>query len=145
MQIKKISFLEAVNIAQTYDVSSPMNSVVLYSVSFLPTKQNKFNALDYIKNNKYKMLIDDTICGKKLIELGLDDGTSGLPDNEVREVWQVASKRFIMEAKGEVRAFVNGADPRSVFISVELPLLLQNPNITTINDIGKIEFSKNVI
>lgn len=141
-QRSKTTFEEAMHIALTYDVNSPKDSVVLYSVSFLPTKQNKFDAMEYVKKNNGKLLLDDTKCGKTLIGLGLDDGTSGLSNEEVMNVWKVAAKRFIEQAKGNVMAFVKYADPRSVFRTKELPELLKNPNVIKINGIDKFEFAK---
>ena len=44
-------------------------------------------------------------------------------------------------AAGEVTAFVDNADPRSVFRRMELPNILENPRLTTINGIDKLEFA----
>ena len=49
---------QALEAAQTCDVSTPPDSLVLYSVSFLPTKENKEQALRFINNNPDKMMID---------------------------------------------------------------------------------------
>ena len=66
-----------------------------------------------------------------------------LPDRFcVLKVWALASKRFIAAASGNVLAFVTGADPRSTFVSVELPHILQNENIKQINGEDKFVFAK---
>ena len=36
---------EAYRIAETEDVSTPSNSVVMYSISYLPTRKNKDEAM----------------------------------------------------------------------------------------------------
>ena len=40
-------FDDAVTVAQTFDVSTPKNGLVLYSVSFLPTKENRDKAFAF--------------------------------------------------------------------------------------------------
>ena len=87
------------------------------------------------------MVIEHTDCGAKLVEMGLSSNDSGLTADEVAEVWCVASQRFIKAAAGEVTAFVDNADPRSVFRRMELPNILENPRLTTINGIDKLEFA----
>ena len=88
------------------------------------------------------MVIEHTDCGAKLVEMGLLSSDSGLTPDEIAEVWSIASKRFISEAKGSVTAFVNNADPRSLFCRMELPNILTNPKLTSINGIEKHEFAK---
>lgn len=139
----KDSYIKALKVARTYDVTSPVNGVVLYSVSFLPTKKNREQAFNYTKNYSSKMVIEHTDCGAKLVELGLCSNDSGLTDEETAEIWSIASKRFIAGAQGEVVAFVENADPRSIFCRMELPNLLANPNINKINGVDKFVFAKN--
>ncbi len=132
---------EAYKIAQNESVETPADSVVLYSISYLPTRENKDNALAYLKNHPECLTLDDTPCGKKLIALGLETG-SGCPNSEILKVWAIASARFIAAASGNVLAFVENADPRSTFVSVELPHILQNDKIKMINGIAKEVFAK---
>lgn len=134
---------KALKVARTYDVTTPANGAVLYSVSFLPTKENREQAFEYAKTHSSKMVIEHTDCGAKLVELGLCSNDSGLSDEEIAEIWSIASKRFISSASGEVIAFVNHADNRSVFCRMELPNILANPNLNKINGIDKYEFAKN--
>lgn len=136
-------YVKALNVARTYDVTTPINGVVLYSISFLPTKENREQAFNYVKDNSSKMVIEHTDCGAKLVELGLCSNDSGLSEEEVAEIWSIASKRFIASAQGEVFAFVENADSRSVFCRMELPNILTNPNIDKINGIDKFTFAQN--
>ena len=140
--IDKDLYDKAMKIAETFDVSSNADCVVLYSISFLPTKENKDAAFEYIKNNPSAMMIDQTPCGSALNEvLGDGDGFDEQDKLKVAEIWAVASKRFIAQASGNISAFVKHADPRSVFRSVELPAIMRNPAIKTINGGDKNQFT----
>ena len=132
------------NIAQNYDVSSPENSVVLFSISYQPTTENRDKAIEFVKNNPQKMLIEHTECGAKLVELGFE-GTNTLNCEDIKTIWAIASRRFINAAKGDITAFVDNAHPQSIFMSIELPNILNNDNIITINGIDKNIFAKQLI
>lgn len=136
-----MDLIKGLQIARSYDVSSKENSVVLYSISFQPTQVNREKAFKYIKNNPDKIMIEHTECGAKLVETGFES-IKTLNQEDIMTIWGEASRRFIAAASGNVTAFVDGADPRSVFRTVELPNILQNPNIKTINNIDKFEFAK---
>lgn len=132
----------ALSVAETFDVSLPKNSVVLYSISYLPTTKNRDDAFAYVKNNKTAHMIEDTACGKKLVELGIGYQETGLSQEQIMHIWSIASRRFISSVCGDITAFVEGADKRSVFRMVELPLLLKNENVVRINGIDKFEFAE---
>jgi len=132
---------QAWQIAANEDVSTPENSVVLYSISYQPTDKNKRDALRFLAENKGHYTLDDTVCGKKLINLGLETGNDN-PDPELLKIWALASRRFIAAASGNITAFVENADKRSTFVAVELPLILQNNKITLINGIDKHIFAE---
>ena len=132
---------QAFAIAQTADVSTPQDSVVLYSISYQPSDANKRKAMEYLRLNPDKKTLDDTECGKKLIALGLETGNEN-PNTEILKVWAIASARFIKEVRGNVTAFVDNADKRSTFVSIELPLILQNEKVSKINGIDKFVFAR---
>lgn len=132
---------QARQIALCADVSTPEGSVVLYSISYQPSDINKRRAMDFLQKNPDRMTLDNTECGKQLIALGLETGNE-YPDAELLKIWAIASARFIKAVRGNVTAFVENADKRSTFVSVELPLLLQNKNVHTINGQDKFEFAK---
>jgi len=134
-------FVKGFKIAASYDVHSSPNSVVVYSISFQPTTANRDQAFDYVKNHPDKLLIEHTECGAKLVELGFESSQT-LNQEKVMTVWSEASRRFIAAASGNITAFVDGADPRSVFMTVELPNILKNDKITTINGVDKFKFAK---
>lgn len=134
-------YQEALEVAGTYDVATPKNSVVLYSISYLPTTENRDKAFAYVKKHPKSCMIEDTVCGKKLVELGVGYHEVGLSQDEIAQIWSIASRRFISNVKGDVIAFVDKADARSVFRMVELPMLLENPAVKKINKMNKFQFA----
>lgn len=131
---------KAFDIALTADVSSPRDCVVLYSISYQPTDINKKRAFEYINSHPEALMIDHTPCGKQLIALGLETGAENPPE-ELTKIWHIASERFIQNASGNITAFVENADKRSTFVTVELPLILQNDKINRINGEDKFVFA----
>ena len=132
---------EAWKIAAEADVLTPPNSVVLYSISYQPTDENKRLAFQYVAEHDEAYMLDHTECGKKLEQMGLETGNEN-PDKELLQIWALASKRFILAASGNIVAFVKNADKRSTFVSVELPLILQNDKIKQINGVDKHVFAR---
>ncbi len=139
--MNKETWATGLKIAQTWDVSSKENSIVVYSISFQPTSINREKAFAYVQSHPGNMLIEHTECGAKLVEMGFESSKT-LSKDEIMMIWSEASRRFIAAASGNVTAFVDGADPRSVFRTVELPNILQNQKIKTINGIDKFLFAK---
>jgi len=133
-------FDKALDVAKNYNVKTKPNTVVLYSVSYLPSKENKDNAFKFVEDNPSMQMIDHTECGIELEKLGLCTMDCGLEIEQYFEIWNTASKRFIEEASGNINAFVKDADPKSTFRSVELAMLLANDRIELINGIDKWEF-----
>ena len=137
-----VDLQKAYAIAEHADVATPPDSLLLYSISYLPTDENKKQAFAYKKEHPQSFMLDDTECGKKLIALNLDTAKQNQnPPEELMKIWAVASRRFIMAASGNVTAFVKNADARSTFVSVELPLILQNLHIHSINGMDKNDFA----
>jgi len=64
-------------------------------------------------------------------ELGTND--SSVTEPEARRIWAHASQVLCEQAKGNVLAFVVGADPTKTFRQVELPALLRNELVSSIN------------
>ena len=127
---------KALLIAETYDVSTCKNCAVVYSISYMPHEKNKHQAKEYIKNNNQSKMLDDTPCGQALIELGLEGKVNDVGE-EITQIWQIASMRYIQSAIGNITAFVEDADERSTFCQTELNEIMQNPKITHINHIEK--------
>jgi len=128
-------------IAQNEDVSTPPNGAVVYSISYMPSDENKKQALAFISENPTAKMLDDTPCGKALIALGLDGKVNEVGE-EITKIWRLASSRYIKAASGDIHAFVEGADKRSTFCTTELAEIMQNKNITHINGMDKELFFK---
>ena len=127
---------QAYHIAETYDVTTARDGAVVYSVSYMPTEVNKNKAQKFIKAHNNALMLDNTPCGKALIELGLDGKVNEVGE-EITKVWRLASSRYIKAASGNINAFVEDADERSTFCTTELAEILANPKITHINGIKK--------
>ena len=134
MQLKE----KALNIAQTYDITTLESKLVLFSISFQNSDTNKKLAIEYTHKHHGFMTIADTPCGKALEELNLFDNADKISKQEAYEIWGIASTRMVLHAKGNITAFVHGAHPLSTFCQYELPTILLNPDIKTIN--GKDKF-----
>lgn len=130
---------QAFNIAQTYDVTTPKDGAVVYSVSFMPTDENKRAAERFVKEYSFAKMLDDTPCGKALIALGLDGKVNEVGET-ITKIWRIASERYIKAASGNIHAFVEGADERSTFCTTELAEIMKNQNISQINGIEKESF-----
>lgn len=135
---------KAFDIANNFDVKTNPNSAVLYSISFMPNEVNKTKALAYLKEHKFAQILDTTLCGKALIDMGLNSKVNEA-SVDINNIWKIASSRFIKYASGNIIAFVDGADERSTFYTTELVEILKNPNITTINKIDKHIFFQTFI
>ena len=129
------------HIAETYSVQTLRDMAVVYSISYLKTTANRDAAYAYAKAHKGAKTLDDTQCGSELCRLGYGAPMDIAPD-ELKKIWKTASERFIDAASGDITAFVDGADPRSTFCTVELPAILKNNNIQTINKTDKFLFAK---
>ncbi len=129
-------------IAEKESVSTPPGMAVVYSISYMPHSENRTLARAYTAAVEGAMLLDDTPCGKALVTLGLNGRVDEVAA-EITAVWKKASSRFIAAASGNIAAFVNGADERSTFCTVELHEIMANPRITHINGIEKSLFAAN--
>ena len=78
--INKDIYKQAIDVAKNDNINSLPDTVVLYSISFLPTTENKEKAFRYIDENSSAMTIEKTECGKRLLKLGLDFDV--LPDED---------------------------------------------------------------
>lgn len=131
---------QALDIANTADVSTLPNMAVVYSASYMPDDTNKQLAISFTKTHPGAKMLDDTPCGQGLISLGLT-GKADEVGEEITHIWRVASSRYIKAASGNITAFVDDADERSTFCTTELNEILHNPQITHINDIPKTQFA----
>lgn len=139
-----LDFLEGLRIAETFSVETEENQAVLYSISYQPTAKNKDAAYAYVQAHPHAKTLDDTPCGKTLCAQGYQSTMDIAPD-ALKKIWYTASERFIAAAVGNITAFVENADKRSTFCSVEAPAILKNAQIKTVNGVDKFVFLKNFI
>lgn len=86
--------------------------------------------------------IEDTLVGKILSEANLwDSRSSGISPEEAATVWADASHRFAKNASGKVLTNVTGAIQDRTFRNIELPELLKNEKIDSINGIPREELA----
>lgn len=133
---------KAYEIAENANVTTVPNGAVVYSVSYMPNDKNKIKAKEFLKQNPIAKMLDDTPCGKALIELGLDGKVNEVGE-EITKIWRIASARYIAAASGNIHAFVDGADERSTFCTTELEEIMKNQNIASINGEDKSIFVAN--
>lgn len=129
---------QALTIAETYDVTTAPDTLVLFSTSFQNDETNRQKVLEYVKSHYPAVTIEDTPCGNALKELDLFAPNSGLTQEEAYQIWGIASTRAVLKAKGNITAFIKNAHPLSTFCQYELPTILLNNDIKTIN--GKDKF-----
>lgn len=77
--------------------------------------------------------LEQTSGGKHLDDLRLFDGTvADVGGDQAANVWGRVSSNYASQASGDVMAIVNNPRPTSIFLTQELPTLLQNPNVTQV-------------
>ena len=135
------SIEEGIHIATDFDVATNKDGAVLYSVSYQKTKKNRDDAYLYVNTHKNCQTLDHTPCGKTLCERGYQC-TNDVASDVLKKIWKIASERFVAEASGNITAFVDNADQRSTFCMVEIPAILKNEKIITVNGIDKFVFLK---
>ncbi len=119
----------AFGIAGRGDFSTPPGKSVFYS-----GKGNRERALASVEQGGRP--IDATPGGAALNEENLYGEFSPLR-GEADKIWSRASTRYAESASGDVTAYVRGASPDRVFGSTELPVLLKNQQVTSINGIPR--------
>lgn len=77
--------------------------------------------------------LEQTAGGRHLDDLRLFDGTvADVGGDQAANVWGRVSSNYAPQASGDVTAIVNNPRPTSIFLTQELPTLLQNPNVTQV-------------
>lgn len=100
---------------------------------------NNTDAYKLLDNNFFKAALQNSAVSENLSYVALIDGSTDsvtgkrIPDS----LWDDISRSFAESASGEVIAVVPKADPYRVFAQTELPALLANENVTSINGVVK--------
>ncbi len=112
--------------AKSADVSTSAHQAVFYS-----GEGNRAQAEVFAQLNG-KTTLEMTPGGKYFDDLKLFEAVSPLTKAQARDIWKILSERYAKGASGNVYGFVNGANPGSIFNTVEYPALQKNPYITNI-------------
>lgn len=110
------------------DFATPKDRAVFYSG---PGNRNR--ALHTAQNGGVP--IDATPGGTALNGENLYGEFSGFTNKEADMIWSQASEKFANGASGNITAFVRGASPDRLFGATELPLLLKNDKVLSINGV----------
>lgn len=107
------------------DVSTARDQSVFYS-----GRGAREAAEEYAGRNGMTTL-ETTPGGRWLDDLRLFDGTvDDVDPNRAMEIWGRTSANYADQASGNVTAVVNSPRSSSIFLTQELPALLQNSNVT---------------
>ena len=120
------NFESLIELAKKVDVSTGANQAVFYS-----GKGNRELAEAFAMQNG-KMILEMTPGGKFFDNLKLFDPGSPITKDQALEVWTILSQRYAKAASGNVYGIVKGANPGSIFNTVEYQTLQENPHITNI-------------
>jgi hypothetical protein len=127
----------AFGVARRGDTSTPKNGSVFYSGVDPMTGLKNRDRAEAATIGRLRMRIDETPAGKALNDLNLYGRFSETSPADANQIWNNASRRFANDASGDVVAYVRGANPDRVFARTELPALVNNTNVTSINGIPR--------
>ncbi len=71
--------------------------------------------------------------GRWLNGLNLYGGASPFKTAEIDQIWGAVSRSASEQASGQVRALLGQVNPRGFYQRIELPTLLDNPNVLGID------------
>lgn len=97
------------------------------------------DAAKFLNSREFYQAVADVygIPARPLIEGSYRGPATDWLYHPTRGPWAEASARFVDATMGDVRAIVSDAHPDRVFGATELPRLLANPNVTTIEGIPR--------
>lgn len=130
--------LEGVIASGTFPVASSHDGAVFYSDD---AGKNRGAAEAYAelcsRAGKKTTTLEATPCGKWLENQNLYTPASGLSRQQADQVWGKASVKYAGEASGSCRCFIVNAPRERVFRKHELAALLNNDNVTDLNNIPR--------
>jgi hypothetical protein len=113
---------------QGMDFSTAPNTALSYSGT------GTGDAAEALAAEKGLTTISGTEGGAYLQSLYLYGLNSPVSESEANSLWTYASGRYASGASGDVTAILNNRDAARVYMSVERPILLNNPNVTSLNE-----------
>ena len=135
---------QAIDVALHGDVSSDHDRAVFFSGK----KEHMRSAMRFCQEHKDENLITmlHTDAYKQLKSVPLFGKKSPFTQEEAIDISAAASARFAQEASGNVTAFLGELNnrSRSTFFTIELPALLLNDDVETINGFDKMAWTQYV-
>lgn len=109
------------------DVSSKPNTAVFYS------GRGARKSAEEMAKKSGKTTLEQTKGGKVLDDLKLfEDTVDDVDGDKAAKLWSKISENYAKQASGEVTAVVNKPRPGSIFLTKELPALLNNKKVTKV-------------
>jgi hypothetical protein len=119
-----------------FDVSTLPDRAIFYSgvdravTRMMPEHDGKnWKLAEFVSGHIGFCNLEGTLGGSWLFKQNL----SHLTENERNEIWASASIKFAQAARGNVTAYVEGAREDKIFRTHELPALLANLKVSSIN------------
>lgn len=108
---------------------------------FFSNQRNRTAAANFCRKNPDYITVMHTDAQKALDALPLFGKESPFTIEEGVDISAVLSARFAHQAHGNVMVFCDKVSDRSTFFTIELPILLQNDKVGTINGVPKETWS----
>ena len=121
-------------IAEHADTRIEKNRTVLFSGSVQEQAEN------FISNNDNHHVIHSCPAGAMLEMLDLFNPKTGLNRQDSYQPGNILAARLAEYARGDITAFIKDPHPNSTFRTVELNIIMQNKNVSTINKRDKYLF-----
>jgi len=123
----QLSYQRLLDGVDELDVTTGRNQSVFYS------GQGAREAAENYASSNGLVTLEQTSGGRYLDDLRLFDGTvTDVGGDQAANVWGRISSNYASQASGDVTAIVNNPRSSSIFLTQELPTLLQNPNVTQV-------------
>lgn len=125
----------AITIALHSDLDVPKDKAVYFSGS------TQKLAEDFVATHDGYHVIHSRPAGAMLELLGLFNDDNDLTSEEAYQPWYMLAARYARSAAGNITAFLDQPLPNKTFRSVELNILMENEDVTHINNTNKTNFS----
>ncbi len=127
LSVDQLSYQRVLDGVDDLDVSTGNNQSVFYS-----GRGAREAAENYASENGLSTL-EQTAGGQYLDDMRLfEDTVPDIGGDQAAQIWGRISANYASQASGQVTAIVNNPRSNSIFLTQELPALLQNQNVTQV-------------